>query len=362
MRDVATTTGPAPAGDPSPVDVVVPLGGPMLPFDRWIARAMWLLVAAVVAVGAYLGWSYYSDAHLASTQSPAARAVANLQNMVTNSPNDAMAHVRLAEAMVANGQEDAGVAELQVALELDKDNPSALVDLGLIAMGHSDWPKAQTYWDRLVVLLKGAEMASKDQRLADVYYYLGTTLVEQKHVPQAIAALKSSIAISGDASPVHYMLSVAYQREGMVSEQKAELQTVLAFDPKEAQANYDLAMITLADGDVAQAAELLRVSADNAPSNITDPKKALARLGTATERLTAATRERVTDPAKALVDARVAAALDPADAAAVRLVAELWETEKDPARALNAWQRYLELVPGDPAATAATARLAPSGN
>jgi tetratricopeptide (TPR) repeat protein len=362
MRDAATDAGSAPTGESSPAVEVVPVGAPALPVDRWIARATWLLVVAVLVVGAYLGWTYYSDQRLAATQSPAARAVANLQSAVASAPNDAMSHVRLAEAMVANGQEAAGVLELQVALKLDKNNASALVDLGLIAMDHREWSTAEADWNRLVGLLKGAQMATKDQRLADVYYYLGTTLVEEKRYPQALSALKSSIAISGDASPVHYMLSVAYQREGMVPQQKSELQTVLAFDPKEAQANYDLAMITLADGDVGQAAELLRVSADNAPSTITAPKLELAKLGAAPVRLAAATREQASDPAKALVDARVAAALDPRDAAAVELVARLWETQKDPARALNAWRRYLELVPGDPTAVSAVARLAPHAN
>jgi tetratricopeptide (TPR) repeat protein len=329
----------------------------VLPVDRWIQGAIWTLVVAILVVAGYLGWNYYGDARLAATQSPAARAIANLENIVAKSPNEPMARIRLAEALAANGQEDDAIPQLEAALKIDKQNGTAMTDLGLIAMQRGEWKSAEQYWTQLVQILSGAEMASKDQRLADVYYYLGTTFVEEARYEDAVANLKASIAIKRDSSPVHYMLAVAYQRLGLTDMQRQELEIVVAFDPKQAQASYDLGMLTLKGGDTAGAAELFRIAADNAPSTVSTPQVELAKLGKASDHLAAAIRLRPTDPKAALVEARIAAALDPTSAETVKLVATLSETTKDPQRALNAWERYLELVPGDKTATDAIKRL-----
>ncbi len=327
------------------------------PGDRWIKVAIYLVLVAIVAVAGYLGWTYYGDYKIASTQSVAARAVANLEKVVAKAPSDPQARVQLAEALMANNQSDDAIAQLEAALKLSKDNITALTDLGLIAMDRREWKKAETYWLQLVQLLSGAEMSNKDQRLADVYYYLGTTLVEQQRYEEAVANLKQSVLIKRDSSPVHYMLSVAYQRLDLPEMQRQELDTVVAFDPKQAQANYDLGLLDLSAGDTAEAAELFRIAADNAPSGVTAPQEQLAKLGTASDRLADAQKLASSQPKKALSEARIAAALDPANADAVSLVANLWEKNGDAKRAQNAWERLLELVPGDSTATAAIKRL-----
>jgi len=340
-----------------PTQAPSPFGRNVAPQDRWLVIAIRVLVLAVVVVGVYLAWNYYSDIRLRDTQSPAARAVANLAAIVDKSPNVAMARVRLAEAMTANGQRAEAIAQLEAAIKLEKDNVAALTDLGLIAMDQRQWAKAQQYWTKLIDILGAAEMANQDQRLADVYYYLGTTFVEQAKYEDAVANLKKSITIKRDASPVHYMLSVAYQRLGLPDMQQQELSIVLAFDPLNAQASYDMGLVLLKQGDTAGAAEMFRTAADRAPSGITDPQRQLDLLGDGPARLAEAVKLETSDPKRALIDARIAAAIMPTDASAVRLIARLWEVEKDPKRAQNAWERLLELVPRDTQATDAIKRL-----
>jgi tetratricopeptide (TPR) repeat protein len=350
----------APSSDgktPSSAEGASPFGPKTLSVDRGIKIAIVSVLAAIVLVGGFLGWLVYNNQHLAVTQSPAARAVANLAAIVAATPNAAGARVKLAEAMVANDQLDEAIAQLQAALTIEKDNANALTDLGLIAMQRGQWPLAETYWIKLVGILGGADMASKNTALADVYYYLGSTYVEEKRYEDAVANLKRSLSIKRDSSPAHYILSVAYSRLELPDMQKQELEIVIAFDPKHAQANYDLGVLALADGDVAQAAEYFRVAADNAPAGVTDPSDQLAKLGTAADHLASAQSLQTSDPAQALSEARIAAALDPSNAATVKLVAQLAEKLKDTQRALNAWRRYLELVPGDTTATDAIQRL-----
>jgi Flp pilus assembly protein TadD len=200
-------------------------------------------------------------------------------------------------------------------------------------------------------------MSLKDQRLADAYYYLGTTLVEENRFPEAVTSLQKSISIRRDSSPVHYMLSVAFQRLRRVADQRAELETVLAFDPKHAQANYDLGLLYAGASQEATAAELFRIAADNAPSGVTEPQTQLARFGSASVRIATALKYRLSDPSRALTEARIAAALEPKDTQAVALVAGLWDLVGDRARSLNAWQRLLELDPRNADATIAIERL-----
>lgn len=337
-----------------------PFGTSDLPVDRNLKIAVWAVTGAIILVAAYLVWAWIGNSNLVKTQSPSARAVANLAAIVKKQPKSIVARVKLAEALIANDQLDDAIGQLQVVLQLDEENPSALVDLGLIAMQREEWKTAEGYWQKLIDILGKNEMAKQDQRLADVYYYLGTCYVETERYEEAVANLKKSISIKRDSSPVHYMLSVAYGRLDIPVMQRQELQTVVAFDPRAAQANYDLGLLSLKEGDKASAAEFFRISADNAPEGVTKPADELAKLGKADERFAAAKRLQVSEPSKALVEARIAAALDPENAAAVKLVAQLADKTGDETRALNAWQRYLELVPGDKTATDAIKRLTPN--
>ena len=265
----------------APMGETSPFATPPRRYDRWLNWGIAAAAVAVLGVLLFLGVTYYQDAHRADTESPSARAVSNLRKMVTASPNNAMARVRLAEAMMANGQESEAIAQLGEALKIDKELTPALTDLGLIAMDRREWTKAEEYWGTIIGLLKRDPMSGQDQRLSEAYYYLGTTLVELKRNEEAVANLKESVRIKRDSAPVHYMLSVAYQRLGLPEQQKRELDIVVAFDPENAQANYDLGLLLLKAGDKAGAAELFRVAADHAPAGITDPQKQLDALGEA---------------------------------------------------------------------------------
>ena len=85
------------------------------------------------------------------------------------------------------------------------------------------------------------------------------------------------------------------------------------------EANYDYGMLLLSKGDIAGAAEHFRTSADAAPA-IDLPPDELKKLGNSEDRLAAARRLKTSDPAKALVEARIALALDPESVDALALV------------------------------------------
>jgi cytochrome c-type biogenesis protein CcmH/NrfG len=315
---------------------------------RWLDIAIRAVFVVVVAVAAVLGWMVWSNSRVQAVSSPAGRAVENLQKIVRGSPGNPNARIKLAEALSYSGRTDEAVEQYQAALKLQPDYLPALAGLATVAMQRRDYKTAESYWLKVVGLLDTSATAAKDARLDQAYYGLGVTYVDTQRWEEAVRALKEALRIRSDASDTHYMLSVAYRELDYPDKQKEELLITLAFDPNNAQANYDLGLLALKSGDVPAAAELFRIAADRAPEAVELPQ---------IERLAKAHSLEAKDVAGALVEARIAAALDPASVDAVRLVGQLSEKKGDKTRALNAFQRLLEMAPSDEEANQAIKRL-----
>ncbi len=315
-------------------------------------------IVAVVAIAAlvYLAYTVWSTERSKRDNTVAGRAIENLIQEVKDNPSDPGARILLAQAFAAGGRLDESAEQFKAVLTLDDKNSSALEGLGLIAMRLQEWKTAQGYWQRSIDNLQEGQYAGQDQRLERAYYYLGLTLIELKQYEDAVLNLKEALRMKRDAADTHYALSVAYGRLGLEGNQRKELETALAFIPTTPEANYDLGLLLLKDGDEAGAAELFRRSVDNAPYR-PEPQEELAKFGAAKDRLAQALAVRKTDPEAALVQARIAIAVDPSSVEAARLVAALLEELGEDKEAIAAYERILTLVPGDPEATEAVKRL-----
>lgn len=311
-----------------------------------------LVVVALV----YLGYTVWSTQHSVQDNSVAGRAIKSLVAQVKKEPRNAQARVLLAQALASDGRLDDAVEQFQNALKIEKDNAAALEGLGLIAMKREEWRTAEGYWQQLVDSLKSGQFANQDARLERAYYYRGVTLISLKEYEDAVLYLKEALRMKRDDADTHYALSVAYRELGSTANQRKELESALAFVPTMPEANYDMGKLLLADGDEAGAAELFRRSADNAPGRA-EPLAELEKLGTAADRLAKAKSLQATDEKAALVEARIAIALDPANVDAARLVAVLLEHVGTKDEAITAYERVLQLVPQDPDATEALKRL-----
>ena len=332
--------------------------------DRWLDIAIRSTVVVIVGLAVYLGYSYWMNTRVQAVSSPSGRAIENLRKIVTLSPGNANARVKLAEALSFAGRFDEAIEQFQAALKLEPDYVPALSGLAQVAMQQKNFKVAESYWLKITGLLDNTPTSSKDPQLDAAYYGLGVTYIELKQYEDAVGALKESLRIKSSAADTHYQLSIAYGALGYPDQQRKELEITLAFDPKNAQPNYDLGLVALKEGDPASAAELFRIAADYAPEDITLPQQELLKLeakGSAPARLTKARALASTDASAALTEARIAAALDPKSIDAVRLVAQLWEKQGNKELALNAYRRVVELVPDDDEATRAIKRLSPDG-
>jgi tetratricopeptide (TPR) repeat protein len=323
---------------------------------RTLDIAVKVVAALVVVALVYLGFTIWSNERAKNANSVTGRAIENLIQVVKEKPRDPGARILLAQAFASAGRLDEAVEQFQNALKLDEKSTPALEGLGLIAMKREEWRTAEGYWRRIVENLKDGQYASQDQRLERAYYYLGLTLIELKDYENSVLFLKEALRMRRDAADTHYAISVAYRELGSLSNQRKELEIALSYVPTLPEANYDMGLLLLADGDEAGAAELFRRSSDNAPGRA-EPMAELEKLGPYAERFAKAKSLEATDEKAALVEARIAIALEPQKLEAARLVAALLDGLGTSEEAIAAYERVLTLSPDETAAAEAIVRL-----
>ena len=118
--------------------------------------------------------------------------------------------------------------------------------------------------------------------------------------------------------------------------------------------------LLLKDGDKATAAEHLRTSITAAP-HIQLPKTALDELGPFSTRLAAARRVQASDLKAALVEARIAVALEPKNAVAAVLLGDLYAKSGDKTKAAAAYEQALTVEPDNASAKAGLGKVTTNG-
>jgi len=325
---------------------------------KWLDVAIKVTGVLVILAVAFLIYTMITTNARDKANSPAMRAAANLAEAVRQDPNNVSARLRLADALAAAGDLEGANEQYQAALKISKDDPQALAGLALLSMNQGEWRTAEGYWRKIIGLLEETQYAAVDQRLEKAYYYLGSTLMEVKEYEEATQYLREALRIRRDASDTYFLLAVAFKNMDNPTKYEENLRYALQFDPLLPEANYEYALLLLDNNKIADAAERLRVAADNAPKDRTEPVDELAKLGTAEEHLEAARSSLASNETSAALDeARIAAAIDPGSIDAVRIVAQLQEKAANKEAARLAWERVLVLNAEDAEALAAVERL-----
>jgi len=324
--------------------------------QRALDVAIRVTLVLVVVVAAYLGYSMWSSQKQIEASSPGYRALNNIRVYVKRHPNNATARVDLAQALIAVGKPEEAIEQYKQALKLDPKNVPGRMGLGLLAMQQKQYKVAEGHWREIIALLVNGPDA-RDARLEQAYFYLGQCYVETRQYEDAVGALKQALYIRRDASDSHYTLAVAYRGLGITDMEKQELETALAFEPQMPEANYDLGKIFLKEGDKAAAAERFRLSADKAPEGVREPTEALAKLGSADDHVAAAQKLQSSDPKKALIEGRIALAIDPSRTDVAVLVAKLYASTGKAEQAKGLYEKVLKRDPNNQAAKDGIARL-----
>lgn len=322
------------------------------PLDAAIAVAAVL----VLVLGGYLGYSVWSQNRTLRTSSPSAREIANLTAKLRANPNDYDIRMRLAQTYAMAGRDTEAIEQYEIVLKANKNFVPALSGVGFEHLKRKQWKQGEEYFRKVISLTEKDTKTVGSSPLETAYFYLGTALMEQRQYEEAAGAFKAALRLRRDSADASYALAVCYRELGIMEGYEDSLVYTLQFDPNMPEANYDYGLLLLSKVDVAGAAEHFRRSADAAPG-IDKPQNELDKLGNPDDRLAEAKKEKTTDPARALVNARVAAALDPESVEALVLVGELYESEKQPKLAAETYEKILVLDPGNAIATEGLKRV-----
>lgn len=323
---------------------------------RPIDAAIVAVAALVIVVGGWLGYSVWQQSRTTRQAMPATRAINDLIATLRKNPNNIDTRMQLAQALSVAGRDREAAEQYKTVLKVRKDYAPALSGLGFIYMKQKEWATGQGYFQKVIDQQEGKVAAGSDAQLETAYFYVGTALMEQRKYEDAISNFKQALRYRRDASDTHYALAVCYNAVGSAAKYKEELEATLLFDPKMPEANYDYGRVLLKEGDRAGAAERFRLSVDAAPA-IAAPQEALDGLGPFSERLTDARKLRVKEPAKAMVEARIAVAIEPRDADALVILGELQEQAGDKAAATKSYRKALGVDPENKAAKAGVERV-----
>lgn len=328
---------------------------------RPIDAAIIVVVVAVLAVGAYLGYRLWANANELRASSPAAREIEALKDKLRKKPNDIDTRMRLAQALSVSGRDSEAVEQYQAVLKVNKEFVPAMSGIGFELMKQKDWKGGERYFRKVIALTEGKSTNNAPNSPLEIaYYYTGIALMEQKSYSEAAGFLRRALALRRDSSDTAYALAFCYKQLDIMDGYSSMLQYALQFDPKMPEANYDYGLLLLSQGDKAGAAEHLRTSSDAAPYKA-EPKAELDKLGPAATRLASAKKLASTDASAALAEARIAAALEPDSVDALLLAASLYE-KKDKTKAMDVYNKVLLLEPANADATAGLKRVNTRGS
>lgn len=317
-----------------------------------------VLVTAVIAVGAYFGYSVYADRKQAQNAEPAIRVIRVMEKEARKKPNDVYIRIRLGEAYAAAGKYQQAIDQFNAAIKIDPKHVGAHLDLGLVAMAAEKPAVAKKYLEKVVKLTDTTDMQNVDDRREAAFYNLGRIAYAEKEYEAAIGYYKAALRIRDDASDTYVLLARAFVKVDEPDAAMEQLKLALAFDPNFAEANYEMGKLYAAKGDKLNAALHFRKAADVKPDE-PDPAARLAELGTSEEWLSDAVKVKESDPKQALEFASIAFYIDPQNLPAARLRAQLLKATGDKAGALEAYQTVLDLAPGDKEASATIDALTP---
>jgi Tfp pilus assembly protein PilF len=325
---------------------------------RPLDAAIVLVCVLILIVGGIFGYSVWANNQALRTGSPANREIDSITKALKKKPNDIELRMRLAQALSVAGRNREAIEQYQGVLKVNKNWVPALSGLGFELMKQKDWKGGEGYFKQVIKLTEGdnAPQVAGESSGEIANYYVGIARMEQRDYTGAVGYLKTALRMRRDASDTSYALAVSYGKLGIEDGRREMLAYTLQFDPKMPEANYDYGTMLLEEGKIADAAEHFRTSTNSAPYKA-EPKEALAKLGTAPARLAAANKLASTDTSAALVEARVAVALDPKSTESLLLVGKLYEKRKNKTKAAEAYQKVIDIDPGNAIAAAGLKRV-----
>lgn len=325
--------------------------------DTILRIAIAVMLVVILAFGGFFGYTVYRDRKAAEDAIPAIRLSKTLQGQVREHPNDAVLRVRYGEALGAAGKDQEAIEQFNAALKIDPKHTGAYLDLGIVAMSAGRYDEAKSFFEKVVELTEGTEMAGVSDRRETALFNLGVLAFQQKKYDEAIGQFKAALRIRRDASDTYMYLAQSLEAIGQNADAEINAGYAVRFDPSFAQAHYLLGKLYLADGRRLEASQEVGRARELAPDS-PEPKQLAEKIGDPKELYKQAVADAESKPEAAIEAATIAFNLDRRNnIAAAKLAGKLMVANGEKAEALKLYRRAAELVTDDAEINAAIEAL-----
>ena len=195
--------------------------------NRWIKRALLLLVVGTIAFVAFYGLDRWRPA----TTPIVDQRLAALEQQVRDKPDDIASRGQLADTYVAKGRFDEALVQYNAILETGKADELAKYGRAGAYMGLDKLDNAAKDYQAVVDIAKGGEMANVDPMLEASYYSLGSIAMKQAKAADAIPFLEKALAIKRSDADALYLIGTAYVATGETDKAETALRAAVAFVP-----------------------------------------------------------------------------------------------------------------------------------
>jgi tetratricopeptide (TPR) repeat protein len=317
------------------------------------------VLIVIVGVGAWFGYSIYTNNIAAESANPALRVIRDMEAQVARNPNDPVLRIRLGEADGSAGRSQAAIEQFNAALKIDPKNTGAYLDLGTLAMLDNHPDEARGYFKKVLDLTADNPMANSDDRRDTAYFSLGRLEMDEKNWEEAIGDFKAALRINNSASDTYFYLAQSLSEINQDADAATNAAIALKFDPNFAQAHYLLGKLYLESGDKIRAAAEIGRAIQLSPDS-PEPKALAAQIGDPEKLYAQATSLASTDTSAAARDAAIAFNLDPTNqVAAGKLEATLLLKLGNKKGALAVYKNLSTVAPKDAVVKAALKSLSP---
>lgn len=229
-------------------------------------------------------------------------------SLASSAEERAQAHVALARAYAATGDEMRAEAEFKRAIQENPSSGAAFLGLGQISLQQQDAARALSYFDQAVHVSPG---------LSPAYAALARLYLQSGQRGQALTMLQKAVALDPDDWHSQFELGKMLMEAGEAARAKDLLTKIVAAHPDYLPAGEQLALMHLRQGDV-QAAVLQAQALATRNPQAPEGHRVLAL---------AFWRERQTDAS--LAECAQALAADPHSVSMLALQSlELWQTKR----------------------------------
>lgn len=202
-------------------------------------RGAWVAAAAAAGLGCAT-WARNGDYRT---------SVLIWQDTVAKRPMNARAHCNLGNALLAAGRTDAGIAELNRALQISPDDADTNLDLG-VAIGN-----AGRFADAIPRIQRAL---AANPGLAEGHFDLGWLYASTQRVPEALDEYARAIALRPDYRDAHCNIADLLLKEGRFSEAIPHFEAALDAGPPDPDLYYNLAYARIRTGSLAGAVAAYR--------------------------------------------------------------------------------------------------------